>query len=202
MTTRSVTVTGHGATSVVPDSAVARVAALARADGVAAAFRACSSAAAEIAIVARRHTPEKHIASTGINVWPWHDQQGQPAGFEARHSLSITCPDLDAAGALLTELATEIGDALAVDGVALEVSSPRDAQEQAVAAAYDDALRQATQLAALAGASLGEVLAIGRAGAPGEGSPHMDSMVASAKLEPGQTEVAAALTITWALSQA
>lgn len=200
MNTRSVTVTGQGITSVVPDSAVARVAAVARAQGVAAAFRACSSTATQISVVARRHTDEKHIASTGINVWPWYDQHGQPAGFEARHSMSIACPDLDTAGALLAELATDVGDALAVDGVALEVSSPAAAQEQAVAAAYDDALRQATQLAALAGASLGEVLAIGRAGSPGGGFPQGDSMVASAKLEPGQTDVAASLTITWALA--
>jgi len=198
MSLRTVTVTGHGTTAATPDSAVVRVAAVARADGVAGAFRACSSAAAEIGVVARRHTSEKHIASTGINLWPWHDNQGQPLGFEARHSLAIGCADLDAAEALLTELVTEIGDALAVDGVALEVSAPRAAQEQAVAAAYDDAVRQATQLADLAGALLGEVLAIGQAGAGG-GGPLRHSVAASAKIEPGETVVAASLTVTWSL---
>ena len=199
MSTHTVTVTGHGTTAVIPDSAVVRVAAVARASGVADAFRACSSAAAEIGAVARRHTDEKRIASTGINVWPWHDNQGQPRGFEARHAMTIGCADLDGAGALLGELATEVGDALVVEGVALEVSSATAAQEEAVAAAYDDAVRQATQLAGLAGASLGQVLAIGHAGPSGPGPVHHEAMAMSAKIEPGETVVGASLTLTWSL---
>lgn len=199
MSTHTVTVTGHGTTSVRPDSAVVRVAAVARAAGLADAFGACSSAARAVAAVARRHTAEERVATTGINVWPWHDNQGQPRGFEARHSMSIRCSDLDAAGALLADLATEIGDALAVEGVALEVSSPTAAQEQAVAAAYDDAVRQATQLAGLAGASLGEVLAIGQSSAGGDGPGPRAAMEMSAKIEPGETAVGASLTVTWSM---
>ncbi|MCW2833083.1 MAG: hypothetical protein JWN68_1036 [Nocardioides sp.] len=199
MSTHTVTVTGHGTTSVRPDSAVVRVAGVARAAGVAEAFGGCSAAAAAIGGVARRHTGEERVATTGINVWPWHDNQGQPRGFEARHSMSIVCPDLDAAGALLDELTTEIGDALVVEGVALEVSSPTAAHEQAVAAAYDDAVRQATQLAGLAGASLGEVLAIGHAGPAGDGTGHHRGAMMSAKIEPGETTVGANLTVTWSL---
>lgn len=201
MSERTVTVTGQGSTAVVPDTAVVRVAGVARAAGVASAFAAASQAAAQIGVVARGHTQEKRIGSTGINVWPWHDNQGQQRGFEARHSLSIGCPDLDAAGALLDELADEVGDALAVEGVALEVSEPTAARDLAVAAAYADALRQAEQLAALAGASLGEVLAIGQ-GMSGGGPAFrgMDAMAASAKIEPGETMVGASLSVTWALS--
>ncbi len=200
MSIHTVTVTGHGTTALTPDSAVVRVAAVARADGVAEALRACSSAAAEIGEVARRHTDDKRIASTGVNVWPWHDNQGLPRGFEARHSMTIGCADLTAAGALLTELATEIGDALAVEGVALEVSSPIAAQEKAVAAAYDDAVRQATQLAGLAGASLGQVLAIGQTDWAGGEPGHRDAMATSPKIEPGETTVAASLSVTWSLA--
>lgn len=202
MSLRTITVTGHGTTAAVPDSAVVRVAAVARADRVGDAFGACSTAADQIGVVARRHTTEERIATAGISVWPWHDDQGRPRGFEARHSLSLSCDDLDAAGALLDELATEIGDALTVEGVTLEVSAPVAAQDEAVAAAYDDAVRQATRLAGLAGASLGEVLAIGQAGVPGGPPLHHDAMVASAKLQPGETSVRASLTVTWSLVQA
>ncbi|MEO5663196.1 MAG: SIMPL domain-containing protein [Nocardioides sp.] len=198
---RTVTVTGQGSTSVAPDTAVVRVAAVARAAGVAVAFAASSAAAAQIGVVARRHTDEKRIGTTGINVWPWHDNQGQQRGFEARHSLALGCPDLDAAGALLDELASSVGDALAVEGVALEVSEPTAARDQAVAAAYADALRQASQLAELAGASLGDVIAIGQ-GSSGGGGPAfrgMDAMAMSAKIEPGETSVGASLSVTWAL---
>lgn len=203
MSIPTVTVTGHGATSATPDSAVVRVAALARAAGVAEALGACSSAAARIGVVARRHTGEQRIASSGLSLWPWHDNQGQPRGFEARHSLTIGCPDIEAAGALLAELAAEIGDALAVDGVSLELSSSVAAQEQAVAAAYDDAFRQATQLAGLAGASIGDVLAIGQSGSAGGvggvGGAADRVAAMSPKLEPGETAVAASVTVTWTL---
>ncbi len=202
MSIRTVTVTGLGTTTATPDSAVVRVAAVARADSVADAFSSSSSTAARIGAVARRHTSEERIASTGISLWPWHDNQGQARGFEARHSLTVGCVDLDATGALLAELATEIGDALAVDGVMLEVSSPVAAQEQAVAAAYADAVRQATQLAGLAGGVLGEVLAIGQSGAVGVGGgggPGGRVESISAKLEPGETAIASHLTVTWSL---
>ena len=201
MSDRTVTVTGQGSTAVAPDRAVVRVAAVARAAGVAEAFTASSAAAAQIGVVARRHTEDHRIASTGINVWPWHDNQGQQRGFEARHSLAVDCPDLDAAGALLDELVAEVGDALAVEGVALEVSEPTAARDQAIAAAYADAFRQAERLAGLAGASLGDVLAIGQAGSGGGGRAFggMDAMAVSAKIEPGETTVAASLTVTWVL---
>lgn len=205
MSERTVTVTGQGSASVVPDTAVVRVAAVARATAVAAAFASSSEAAAQIGAIARRHTDEKRIATSGINVWPWHDNQGQQGGYEARHSLTIGCLDLDTAGALLDELVTSLGDSLSVEGVALEVSEPTEAREQAVAAAYADALRQASQLAALAGAVLGDVLAIGQGSSGGPASRGMDAMAMSAmsamsaKIEPGETSVGASLSVTWTL---
>ena len=199
MSERSVPVTGQGSTAVAPDTAVVRVAAVSRGAGVADAFASSSAAAAQIGVVARRHTEDKRIASTGINVWPWHDNQGRQRGFEARHSLAIGCSDLDAAGALLDELAAEVGDALVVDGVTLEVSEPTAARDQAVAAAYADALRQAEQLAALAGASLADVLAIGPGHGGGPAFRGMDTMAVAAKIEPGETTVVASLSVTWAL---
>lgn len=199
MSKRSVTVTGQGSTAAAPDTAVVRVAAVARAAGVAAAFADASQAAARIGLVARQHTDEKRIASTGINVWPWHDNQGQQRGFEARHSLAIGCPDLDAAGALLDELATSVGDSLTIEGVALEVSDPTAARDAAVEAAYADALRRAEQLAGLAGASLGDVLAMEQGGGGGPGMRGMDAMAMSAKIEPGETSVGASLSVTWEL---
>lgn len=201
MNERTVTVVGQGSTAIAPDTAVVRVAAVARAAGVGEAFAASSAAAEQIGFVARRHTHEKRIGSTGINVWPWHDNQGQQGGFEARHSLAIGCPDLDSAGALLDELTTTIGDSLGVEGVSLEVSDPTAARDEAVAAAYADAVRQGEQLAALAGATLGDVLAIGQGSAPGPGASFrgLDAMAMSAKIEPGETTVGVSLSVTFAL---
>ena len=53
---RTVTVTGTGSSSVAPDSAVVRVAAVARSAGVAEAYDAMSAAASVLVEVAGRHT--------------------------------------------------------------------------------------------------------------------------------------------------
>src|SRR5215207_3434827 len=101
---RTVTVTGQGTAREVPDTVVVRVAASQRSQGVAEALTGANSAADEIIAIAREHTDASRIASTNLNVWPAYDNQGQPSGFEARHSLSIACTDVQAAGRLLGEL--------------------------------------------------------------------------------------------------
>ncbi len=199
---RTVTVTGQGSARVAPDSALVRVAAVQRAAGVAEAFAAVSESVARIGEVARRHTEPRRIASQGINVWTWHDNQGEARGFEARHGLAIGCPDLTAAGALLTELAEEIGDALQLDGVALEVSDPVAAQGRAREAAYADARERAEHLAALSDATLGTVQQVVEGGGarPLEfGGSVRAAAMDMAKIEPGETQVGATLTMTFEL---
>src|SRR6476620_8869410 len=133
---RTVTVTGRGSAREVPDTVVVRVAASHRAAGVADALAGADSAATEIVAVGREHTDASRIASTGLNLWPAYDNEGKQTGFEARHSLSITCTDVPGAGSLLAELADRVGDRLQIEGLGLEVGDPSRALERARAAAY------------------------------------------------------------------
>ena len=103
---RTVTVTGRGTAREVPDTVVVRVASSHRAAGVAEALAGADSAATEIIAVGREHTEASRIGSTNLNVWPAYDNEGKPSGFEARHSLRITCTDIASAGDLLAALAT------------------------------------------------------------------------------------------------
>ena len=197
---RTVTVTGRGSARVVPDSAVVRVAAVERAAGMAEAFAAVSASVERISDVARRHTEPRRISSQGISVWPWHDHDGTARGFEARHGLLVGCADLTAAGALLAELSAEVGDALRLDGVSLEVSDQEAAHGQAREAAFADARVRAAQLAALSHATLGTVQEVVEAGprAVEAGAAH-EVAVASARLEPGETSIGAGVTVTFEL---
>ena len=199
---RIVTVTGTGTSTVAPDSAVVRVAAVARGAGVAEAYDAMSVAAATVVEVAGRHAERHRIGSTGVSVWPWHDRDGQRQGYEARHSYAIGCADLPVAGSLLAELTLAVGDGLAVDGVGLEVTDDRDAEVAAREAAFEDARRRATALAEMAGATLGAVRSIVEgdpAGGPGP-MPRM-AMVrgAGAGIEPGEATVTSVVTVVWEL---
>jgi uncharacterized protein YggE len=199
---RTVTVTGRGVAREVPDTVVVRVSATHRAAGVAEALAGADSAATEIVAVGREHTDASRIASTSLNVWPAYDNQGRPSGFEARHSLSITCTDVQAAGSLLGDLAVRVGDRLQVDGLGLEVGDTRRALDQARAGAYADAVARAGHLAELTGARLGEVQAMAEGGSGGA-TPMADaSMVREAKafaIEPGETTIGSSLTVTFEL---
>jgi uncharacterized protein YggE len=197
---RTVTVTGHGLATVVPDSAVVRVATVHRAAGVAEALSGVSASADRVAEVARERSLLP--GSTGLSIWPWLDQEGSAGGFEARHSLAVRCATVEEAGDLLAALAEAVGDALVVDGVSLDVSNTSDARSTAAEAAWDDARAHAAHLAALTGATLGDVVAIVEGGAASAGAPSPAAFKTSettARLEPGETSVHGALTVTWTL---
>lgn len=199
----TVTVTGYGASTVAPDTAVVRLVAVARGTAVAEAYEAMSASAVSVVEIAARHTQERLIASTGITVWPWHDHTGSRLGYEARHSYAIGCADLAGAGEMLADMAREVGDGLAIDSVGLEVTEDHGAGGKAREAAFHDARDRAAALARMAGAGLGAVQTIvegdGRPGA----QPPMPTMEmlrdSGGGLEPGQASVTTSVTVTWEL---
>jgi uncharacterized protein YggE len=199
---RTVTVTGRGSAQVAPDVAVVRVSAVHRAPAVAEALAGASSAAGAIAGVARRHAEGDQVATSELHVWPHHDDDGRRSGFEARHGLTVRCPDVDGASRMLAELAEEVGDRLWIDGVGLEVRDPQEAEGRARDAAYADAHARATRLAALAGATLGEVQDIAEGGAAVPRAALAMAAAAArsdAGIEPGLATTTAAVTVTWQL---
>lgn len=198
---RTVTVTGHGSSHAVPDAALVRVGAVQRGDGVAEAYAALTATAVLLVEVAERHVAPRDVGSTGISVWPWHDHQGRPAGYEARHSYALRCRDLDEAGALLADLVGRVGDALVVDSIGLEVTDDSVAAAAAREAAYDDARERAGALATLAGLGLGAVQSVseGGSGAVPAGAPRMALASREAGLAPGEATVTTSVTAVWEL---
>jgi uncharacterized protein YggE len=200
---RTVTVTGTGTARVAPDSAVVRVAAVARGTGVAEAYDAMAASATTVVEVAGRHTETRRIASTGISVWPFHDHEGRRQGYEARHSFSLACADLAEAGTMLAELAREVGDDLAVDSVGLEVTEDHGAGGKAREAAFHDAREKAAALARMAGAGLGAVQSVVETtGGDGSGPLVKVAMArdSGGGVEPGETTVTTAVTVVWELA--
>lgn len=202
---RSVTVTGTGTTFVTPDSAVVRVSATHRAAGVAEACAGVDSAVRQMGETARALVDGQDIATTDLNVWPAHDNEGRPVGFEARHGLAIRVSSITDAGRLIAALADAVGDRLQVDGVAMAVSEPGPAQVAARSAAYADARTRAEQLAAMGRAVLGDVVAISEGVSPAQptaeyGGGALRAMaVRDMEMEAGQQAIGVSLTVTWAL---
>lgn len=200
---RTVTVTGQGASRAVPDAALVRVAAVQRGDGVAEAYAALTATAVLLVEVAGRHTAPRHVGSTGVSVWPYHDHQGRPAGYEARHSYAVRCTDLDVAGALLADLVGQVGDALVVDSIGLEVTDDSVAVSDAREAAVSDARTRAADLARLEGLRLGPLQSIVEGGAPTPvGAPRLALAARDSGLSPGEATVTVTVTATWELVEA
>jgi uncharacterized protein len=196
---RTVTVTGHGAAQAVPDSAVVRVVGVYRAMTVAEAVAGVDAAVTGIVRVSRGFVVaaggrDADVASAGMQVWAATGPEGQPDGFEASHQLRIRCPNLPSASALVVGLAEEVGDALRIESVGLDVTDPAPASATAREAAYADARVRAEHLAGLAGAGLGDVLVLQDAL---EGAVPM--MARAAGFEPGESTVTASVRVTWQL---
>jgi len=196
---RTVSVTGHGEARVPPDSAVVRVAATHRADGVADALGGADSAARQVIETGAGFTSPERIATSSVQIWSDHDQHGDPAGFRARHALTLRCDDIAAAGALLAALAESVGDRLEVEGVSLEVADQAAGLRAAREAAYADAVDRATQLATLAGAELGEPQEVVEGGAAAGPVRLARAMAAEAVLSPGETALSSSVTVTFRL---
>ena len=197
---RTVTVTGQGEARVAPDSAVVRVSAVHRAPGVAQALTGADSAAGAIAATAQQFTTPERVGSTSLQIWRDHDEQNRPSDFQARHSLVIRCPDIQAAGGLLTALADTVGERLEIEGVSLEVSDQSAATAAAREAAYADAVDRATHLAALAGAGLGDVQEVVEGGGLGGGPVRAArAMSAAASFQPGEASIGSSVTVTFQL---
>ncbi len=201
---RTITVVGHGVTRVAPDTAVIRLGAVHRASTLVDALAGVASAGETLVAVARRRVSGPRVTSRELTVWPAHDHEGRPDGFEARHGYTILCGDLELAGAIVNELADEVGDRLQVEGVTLEVSDTQAAAVGACAAAYADARARASHLAALAGVRLGEVQTVVEGGvtaATAAADRGLEAMVkGDVSFEPGQSTLSQTLTVTWAVS--
>jgi uncharacterized protein YggE len=196
---RTVSVTGHGEARVVPDSAVVRVAAVHRADGVADALDGADSAARQVIATAGEFTSQERIATSSVQIWSDHDQQGNPAGFRARHALTVRCDDVVAAGGLLSALADNVGDRLEIDGVSLEVADQAAGLWAAREAAYADAVERATHLAMLAGAELGEPQEVVEGGFASGPVRQAKLMAEPVSLAPGEAALSSRVTITFQL---
>ncbi len=196
---RTITVVGHGIATVVPDLAVVRVSVAAVESSVAVAWLRVSKLTDRAVATARALVEDRGLEAHVASVWPQHGSEGPPR-YEARRGVVVHCPDLEVAGGLLEALVAEVGDALQIEGIGLEVGDPSEAMDQARNEAFGDAEVKAGRLAERAGASLGAVIAIDESGHDGSPRPMARALRAeTAALVPGEQQLAASLQITWQL---
>lgn len=202
---RGIRVTGAGQASGPRDQCVLTVGAEVRRPGAAAALAACTAVVQRMREVLRAAgLAEPAVATSAVSLTPVYDQYPTVAGFQAGLQLTATTDDLAAVGGLLADLVTAGGDEARVHDVSFRHRDPAALVARAREAAWTDALARASQLAALAGRELGEVVLIDEA----HDRPHppvpLRAMAApeaggGVPLDAGEGSVLVSLTVGWAL---
>jgi uncharacterized protein YggE len=199
-----ITVVGSGTARAVPDVADWSFGVQSDAETASAALKAASEATRRIIGALRGEGIAKEdLRTEQVSLYPRTTDDGHAViGYSASSTVHATVRDLAKAGSIV-DAAVEAG-ANQIYGPSLRVSDNRAQYRAAIEAALDDARTRAQALAAKAGVTLGGPVAIVESGG-GTPGPVYDRAMAEAggadvPIEPGVDEIAATLTVTYAIS--
>jgi len=206
---RTVSVTGHGSVTVVPDTATITIGVdITQPTLDAAQTQATQQMTAIINTVKGAGVAAKDIQTSNynVNVIRQQDQNGNTGkvtGFEVTNTVNVTLRDLSKLGTLLDAVVAQ--GANNIYGISFSVGNPTAAASQARKLAVQDARAKADELAAATGTTIGPVLTITETSS----TPPPPSAMASAAvgreaaapvpIEAGSTEVDVDVQITYEL---
>jgi uncharacterized protein YggE len=197
---KGVTVTGTGFVAVVPDEAEFSMGVTTKGQT---AHAAMSENGAEmqrlIAALTAAGVEAADIKTQDVSVGRDYDGE-ETAGYAARNSVSVHIGDLGDASRVL-DAASRAG-ANEIYGPTLSRSNRAAFEAKALKEAVANARVRGEALAEAAGVTLGEVTAIAESGQPGGPVYAMDLARSAAKapIEPGREQIAASVTVTFAIS--
>jgi uncharacterized protein len=192
----------------VPDTALLELGVETRGSTPAEALDACARALDQIlAALDAEGVPPPRRTTGGLQLqedWESRQPGRGPVAYLAGARLTVRLAEPARAGQVAAAAAAAGGDGARVHGLSLVVGDPATVAAAAREAAWRDAQARAEQYAGLAGLALGPVLEIKEAPPPPPDARPMRLMAAEAApagpaVEPGETVVWAAVTVTWAL---
>lgn len=204
--TNSITVTGTGDVHAAPDVMTVTVGVMVRRPSVVEARRVADERAeAVITAVRQAGVAESDVQTVQYSIRPdyrYPDDGSQVLeGFSVTNTVRVTVRDLPSGGAVIDAAAAAGGDEIVVSGVEFRVSDPAAASASAREAAWADARDKAAQLAALAGRSLGPVVAISETSASTPPGVPVGRVAESAAvpIEPGSVSLSVSVTVRFEL---
>lgn len=204
----TITVTGTGTAEAVPDQLALSLALECRRDNVAAAYEGLGAAVRAVTSSLRGNgVQDQDISTAGINVRAevtWREGQGQiVTGYLAVSALDVRLRMPDAAH-VISDAVTAGGNDVRLNGMVPGFADETVIVAEARKNAWLDAQAAATQLAGLAGASLGKAESVQEHPPPQNIVPlsgiRRAAAVESVPVEAGTTAASCTLTITWSLS--
>jgi uncharacterized protein YggE len=208
----TISVTGHGRAEGAPNVWRVHLVATALRPSVTAALADTEGAARRVREALQADGVAPADASTGtVTIRAEEDWSGgrgpRLLGYRTEHTLRIVLRDLAAAGRVLGEAIAAGGEAVRLQGVEAAIEDDVELRASAREAAWQDAVRAATQLAGLAGRPLGDVRSIQQGGPPTGPIPLRATLMGSTPaagapevgLEPGSVGVDVSLAVVWEL---
>jgi hypothetical protein len=158
---RTITVTGHGEASGIPDVAELSIGVSSRAKSAADALSAMSDRANKlIAVIKDTGVADKDVRTAGLSLQPTMDNAGQITGYEASTSVVATIRDVSKVGPSIDAAAQQIGDDVRLNGVSFSFRDTGSLMGSARVDAVKRARADAEDLATAAGLQLGAVQSI------------------------------------------
>jgi uncharacterized protein YggE len=199
---RTITVTGHGEASGVPDVAELSIGVTSRDKSAAGALSAMSDRANKlIAVIKGAGVDDKDVQTSGLSLQPTSDNSGQITGYEASTTVVATIRDTSKVGPTIDTAAAQVGDDVRLDGVDFSFQDSGALMSAARADAVKQARAQAGDLATAAGVQLGAVLSIteGTNATPIPVPAAGASAAASVPVQPGSQSVSVDVTMVFAV---
>lgn len=207
---RRIVVTGTGEATARPDIAVISAGVVVQ-GGTASTALADNSRAMNAVLQQLRTSglADADVQTSQFSVTPLYERQPPERettappriiGYQVSNRVTARVRDIDRLGAVLDALVN--AGATNVDGPWFDIADPEQVLGQARDAAVADALARARRYAAAAGVRLGEIISIEETGAfvpPPRPMMRAEAMAADVPIAPGQTELSASVTITFAI---
>jgi hypothetical protein len=204
-----ISVQGTGKISGTPDTLTMSFGVSVTEDSVTAAVaRAAESADAVIAALTSAGVAEDDIQTSNYSIHPQYNYRNDTqelVGYQVNNTVTAKVRDLDAAGAIIDDVAAAGGDTVIVSGVSFSIEDNEELVEAARAAAWEDANTKAEQLADLSGVTLGSPISIVETFSSPPVPIRFDEVALSAvsdtvtPISPGTQQVAVTLTVEYAI---
>ena len=131
---------------------------------------AAELADALLAVLDEEGIAKRDIQTREFSIYPEYDYQAgreRLTGYQVTNLFEVTVRDLDAASSVIGAAAAAGGDAIRIHNVRFALENNSTLVQEARAAAWQDAIAKARELADLAGVNLGPPLSITESFAPG-----------------------------------
>lgn len=206
--TRSLTTTGQGTATVIPDQLTFNVGVSVTRPDVAGAMKTANAELKQVmAALTKVGVAERDMKTANLSINPQYDERGRRiTGYQVDQQLAVKVRQLAKAGEAIGAATAAAGNDARLDGVSFDVQDRTAVLAQARKAAVAAARRDAETYAKASDMRLGDVVRLKEVTAPEPSPQQMDGFAdmaltvpQAAKIAPGEQDFKIRLEVVWEL---